>query len=44
MLSGDEVTAVLDPLRNLVRRHNAGTILLHHSGKMKLLCTRVALS
>jgi len=30
--SGD-VAKVLDPLRNLVRRHNAGTILLHHSGK-----------
>ena len=28
-----EVAKVLDPLRNLVRRHNAGTILLHHSGK-----------
>ncbi len=28
-----EVAKVLDPLRNLVRRHKAGTILLHHSGK-----------
>jgi hypothetical protein len=28
-----EVAAVLDPLRNLVRRHNAGALLLHHSGK-----------
>jgi len=28
-----EVAKVLDPLRNLVRRHNTGTILLHHSGK-----------
>ncbi len=30
--SGD-VAKVLDPLRNLVRKHQAGTILLHHSGK-----------
>jgi RecA-family ATPase len=30
--SGD-VAKVLDPLRNLVRKRNAGTILLHHSGK-----------
>jgi hypothetical protein len=30
--SGD-VAKVLDPLRNLVRKHNAGTLLLHHSGK-----------
>ena len=30
--SGD-VARVLDPLRNLVRKHKAGTILLHHSGK-----------
>ena len=28
-----EVAKALDPLRNLVRRHKAGTILLHHSGK-----------
>jgi len=28
-----EVAKVLDPLRNLVRKHGAGTILLHHSGK-----------
>jgi hypothetical protein len=28
-----EVAKVLDPLRNLVRRHKAGTVLLHHSGK-----------
>jgi len=28
-----EVAKVLDPLRNLVRKHKAGTILLHHSGK-----------
>jgi hypothetical protein len=28
-----EVAKVLDPLRNLVRRRGAGTILLHHSGK-----------
>ena len=28
-----EVAAVLDPLRNLIRRYGAGTILLHHSGK-----------
>ena len=28
-----EVAAVLDPLRNLVRRYDAGTLLLHHSGK-----------
>jgi len=30
--SGD-VAKVLDPLRNLVRKHKAGAILLHHSGK-----------
>lgn len=30
--SGD-VAKVLDPLRNLVRKYEAGTILLHHSGK-----------
>ncbi len=24
---------MLDPLRNLVRKHNVATILLHHSGK-----------
>lgn len=30
--SGD-VANVLDPLRNLVRKHKAGAILLHHSGK-----------
>lgn len=30
--SGD-VAKCLDPLRNLVRKHKAGTILLHHSGK-----------
>lgn len=29
-----EVAAALDPLRNLVRRRNAGTLLLHHSGKV----------
>src|SRR4051794_40884637 len=28
-----EVAAALDPLRNLVRRFNAGALLLHHSGK-----------
>jgi len=28
-----EVAAVLDPLRNLVRRYDAGALLLHHSGK-----------
>jgi archaellum biogenesis ATPase FlaH len=28
-----EVAKVLDPLRNLVRKHRVGTILLHHSGK-----------
>jgi hypothetical protein len=28
-----EVAAVLDPLRNLVRRFDAGALLLHHSGK-----------
>jgi hypothetical protein len=28
-----EVAAVLDPLRNLIRRLGAGTLLLHHSGK-----------
>ena len=28
-----EVAAALDPLRNLVRRHDVGTVLLHHSGK-----------
>lgn len=28
-----EVAKVLDPLRNLVRKHHSGTILLHHSGK-----------
>jgi archaellum biogenesis ATPase FlaH len=28
-----EIAAVLDPLRNLVRRYRAGTLLLHHSGK-----------
>lgn len=28
-----EVASVLDPLRNLVRRYGAGTLLLHHSGK-----------
>jgi len=28
-----EVAKVLDPLRNLVRKHQAGTLLLHHSGK-----------
>jgi hypothetical protein len=26
-----EVAAVLDPLRNLIRKHNAGTILIHHA-------------
>ena len=36
--SGEEndsgaVAAVLDPLRNLIRRYDAGTLLLHHSGK-----------
>lgn len=29
-----EVAAVLDPLRNLVRRLDAGALLLHHSGKV----------
>ena len=29
-----EVAAVLDPLRNLVRRLGAGALLLHHSGKV----------
>lgn len=29
-----EVAAVLDPLRNLVRRFGAGALLLHHSGKV----------
>jgi len=29
-----EVAAVLDPLRNLVRRYDAGALLLHHSGKI----------
>jgi len=28
-----EVAQVLDPLRNLVRRHQAGALLLHHSAK-----------
>ena len=28
-----EAAAVLDPVRNLVRRFDAGTLLLHHSGK-----------
>jgi hypothetical protein len=28
-----EVAAVLDPLRNLVRRFDVGALLLHHSGK-----------
>lgn len=28
-----EVSAVLDPLRNLVRRFGAGGLLLHHSGR-----------
>jgi archaellum biogenesis ATPase FlaH len=28
-----EAAAVLDPLRNLVRRFDAGTLMLHHSGK-----------
>lgn len=28
-----EVATVLDPLRDLVREHEAGTLLLHHSGK-----------
>jgi hypothetical protein len=28
-----EVAAVLDPLRNLIRRYEAGALLLHHSGK-----------
>lgn len=28
-----EVSAVLDPLRNLLRRHDAGTVLIHHMGK-----------
>jgi AAA domain len=28
-----EVAGVLDPLRNLVRRYEAGTLMLHHSGR-----------
>ena len=28
-----EVASVLDPLRNLVRKHNTATLLLHHSPK-----------
>ena len=29
----DAVSGVLDPLRNLVRRYEAGTLLLHHVGR-----------
>ena len=31
-----EVPAALDPLRNLIRRYGAGTLLVHHSGKSNL--------